>query len=123
MDRKNVGIIAALLIAAVVLLLAVTLLRPRTNGTSAEIVVTLDGRGYARVPVGQEQTITVRQSDGNVNVIRITARGAVMESSTCENQLCVEMGEVTLDNWETRPNQQFIICLPNRVSVELVVNE
>lgn len=33
------------------------------------------------------------------------------------------MGEVTLDNWETRPNQQFIICLPNRVSVELVVKE
>ncbi len=123
MDRKNIGIIAALLIAAVVLLLSVTLLRPRTDGASAEIVVTLDGREYARVPVGQEQTLAVQQPDGSVNVIRITARGAVMESSTCENQLCVEMGEVTLDNWETRPNQQFIICLPNRVSVELVVNE
>ncbi len=123
MDRKNIGIIAALLIAAVVLLLSVTLLRPRTDGASAEIVVTLDGREYARVPVGQEQTLAVQQSDGSVNVIRITERGAVMESSTCENQLCVEMGEVTLDNWETRPNQQFIICLPNRVSVELVVNE
>ena len=49
--------------------------------------------------------------------------GAVMASSTCHNQLCVQMGEVTLDNWETRPNQQFIICLPNRVSVELVVKE
>lgn len=123
MDRKNIGIIAALLIAAVVLLLSVTLLRPRTDGASAEIVVTLDGREYARVPVGQEQTLAVQQSDGSVNVIRITERGAVMESSTCENQLCVEMGEVTLDNWETRSNQQFIICLPNRVSVELVVNE
>ncbi len=123
MDRKNIGIIAALLIAAVVLLLSVTLLRPRTDGASAEIVVTLDGREYARVPVGQEQTLAVQQPDGSVNVIRITERGAVMESSTCENQLCVEMGEVTLDNWETRPNQQFIICLPNRVSVELVVNE
>ena len=63
------------------------------------------------------------QEDGSVNVIEISERGAVMASSTCHNQLCVQMGEVTLDNWETRPNQQFIICLPNRVSVELVVKE
>ena len=33
------------------------------------------------------------------------------------------MGAVTLDNWEFRPNQTFIICLPNRVSIELAVTE
>ena len=49
--------------------------------------------------------------------------GVVMASSTCHNQLCVHMGEVTLDNWELRANQTFIICLPNRVTVELVVKE
>ena len=54
-------------------------------------------------------------------MVEVTAEGAVMLSSTCHNQLCVKMGEVTRDNWETRPNQQFIICLPNRVSVELAV--
>ena len=44
-----------------------------------------------------------------------------MASSTCGNQLCVHMGAVTLNNWETRPQQTYIICLPNRVSVELAV--
>ncbi len=63
------------------------------------------------------------KADKDTLVIEISERGAVMASSTCHNQLCVQMGEVTLDNWETRPNQQFIICLPNRVSVELVVKE
>ena len=73
---------------------------------------------------GNEDLILMStQEDGSVNVVEISERGAVMASSTCHNQLCVQMGEVTLDNWETRPNQQFIICLPNRVSVELVVKE
>ena len=64
-----------------------------------------------------------RQDSGEVNVVEVSTRGAVMHSSTCHNQNCVMMGEVTLDNWEMRPNQQFIICLPNRVSVELAVSE
>ena len=111
MDKKNYWVIALMVALAVGLLAAVTLLRPS------------GGAEYARVPLGQKQTLTVTQEDGSVNVIEISERGAVMASSTCHNQLCVQMGEVTLDNWETRPNQQFIICLPNRVSVELVVKE
>ena len=106
MDKKNYWVIALMVALAVGLLAAVTLLRP-SGGQNGEIVVTVDGAEYARVPLGQKQTLTV----------------TVMASSTCHNQLCVQMGEVTLDNWETRPNQQFIICLPNRVSVELVVKE
>ena len=109
MDKKNYWVIALMVALAVGLLAAVTLLRP-SGGQNGEIVVTVDGAEYARVPLGQKQTLTVTQEDGSVNV-------------TCHNQLCVQMGEVTLDNWETRPNQQFIICLPNRVSVELVVKE
>ena len=67
--------------------------------------------------------MTVAQKDGCVNVVEVSSRGAVMLSSTCDNQLCVNMGEVTVDNWEFRPNQQFIICLPNRVSIELAVTQ
>ena len=122
MDKKNYWVIALMVALAIGLLAAVTLLRP-SGGQNGEIVVTVDGAEYARVPLGQKQTLTVTQEDGSVNVVEISERGAVMASSTCHNHLCVQMGEVTLDNWETRPNQQFIICLPNRVSVELVVKE
>ena len=122
MDKKNYWVIVLMVALAIGLLAAVTLLRP-SGGQNGEIVVTVDGAEYARVPLGQKQTLTVTQEDGSVNVIEISERGAVMASSTCRNQLCVQMGEVTLDNWETRPNQQFIICLPNRVSVELVLKE
>ena len=46
--------------------------------------------------------------------------GFVMDSSTCDNQICVHQGWVTLDNWEMKPQQQFVSCLPNQVMLELV---
>lgn len=44
-----------------------------------------------------------------------------MESSTCHNQLCVQQGEVTRDNWSRRALGAHILCLPNRVDAELEV--
>ena len=105
--------------AAAVLMLLSLVLRPAAEETV--VIISVDGEEYARVPLSSPRTVTIEQPDGSVNVVDITDRGAVMQSSTCDNQLCVDMGEVTVDNWETRAMQEFIICLPNRVSVELVV--
>lgn len=123
MDKKNAVVIAAVA-ALALLLLGFAVLRPQVKTAEENMaIITVDGKEYARVPLSRPQTVTVRQKDGSVNVIEVTERGAVMQSSTCGNQLCVKMGEVTLDNWQFRPNQQFIICLPNRVSIELAVTE
>ena len=121
MERKNWLIpLAVVLVAA--LLLALSLLT-RPTAQESMVVITVDGREVDRVPLSAPRTVTVEQPGGEVNVIEVSDHGAVMLSSTCGNQLCVHMGEVTVDNWEFRPNQAFIICLPNRVSVELVVVE
>ncbi len=117
----NLAIVAAVIAAAAALLLAANRMKPKV--AQSMVIVTVDGREYTRVPVGAKQEITVDQGDGKVNVILVDEDGAVMHASTCDNQLCVNMGEVTVDNWEVRPNQQFIVCLPNRVSVELAVAE
>lgn len=122
MDKKNWIIVGALLLVAAALLL----LSPHLMKTEAEenlVIITVDGKEYARVPLSQPQTITIRQDNGEVNVVEISDHGAVMQSSTCKNQQCVHMGEVTLENWEYRTNGAFIICLPNRVTVELAVKE
>ena len=123
MDKKNLLVIAGVLAAALLLLAATTFLRPPSGVLEDTIIITVDGKEYARIPLSAPQTVTVDQGDGRVNVVEISDRGAVMHSSTCDNQLCVNMGAVTLDNWELRPNQQFIVCLPNRVTVELAVKE
>ena len=123
MNRKN-WLVIAIVAAVILLLLALTLLnRPMTEVAEDMVIITIDGKEYTRVPLSKPQTVTVAQENGCVNVVEVSDHGAVMKSSTCDNQLCVQMGEVTVDNWEFRPNQQFIICLPNRVSIELAVTE
>ncbi len=116
------------LTALIVLLVAAGVLygflaSARLSVSEDTVIIRVDGVEYMRVPASSPQTITVRQDNGATNVIEVTGRGAVMLSSTCENQLCVHMGEVTVDNWTWRANGAFIICLPNRVSVELAVKE
>ena len=121
MDKKNWIILGVVLLLALALLLTAPMMLTKADENA--VIVTVGGIEYARVPLTEPQTVTVRQASGEVNVIEISDHGAVMHSSTCDNQLCVQMGEVTLENWEFRPNQTFIVCLPNRVTVELVVKE
>jgi len=119
MDRKNWLIPLAIVLVAAVVMIFALMNRPQTDENM--VVISVDGKEWAKIPLSQPQTVRVEQEGGSVNIIEVSDHGAVMVSSTCHNQLCVQMGEVTVDNWEYRPNQQFIICLPNRVSVELMV--
>lgn len=86
--------------------------------------IQVDGETVARVPLSEApKTVTLTGKDGEVNVVRITEDGAVMESANCAGQDCIQAGAVTRDNWEIRPWGAFIYCLPHRVTVELVVRE
>ena len=52
-------------------------------------------------------------------MVHVTTDSVTMASSTCENQLCVGEGTVTLENKENRILGGYIICLPNSVTLEL----
>lgn len=119
--KKNWLIPLLTAVAALLLLLVSGMLTPLVE--EDVVIISVDGREWGRIPLSQPQEVRIAQPDGKVNVISVSERGAVMTSSTCDNQLCVKMGEVTVDNWELRTNQQFIICLPNRVIIELAVKE
>jgi len=123
MNKKNLLVIGGIFLIAAALLAVTLLNRPMKAVEEDMVIISVDGKEYARVPLSKPRMVTVEQQNGCVNVVEVSDHGAVMLSSTCDNQLCVQMGEVTVDNWEIRPNQQFIICLPNRVSVELAVTE
>ncbi len=122
MSKKN-WIIPGVLVLVAVIMLLVTHFAGGTKADENMVIITVNGQEYARIPLSSPQTVTIDQGDGKVNVVDVSDHGAVMLSSTCDNQQCVHMGEVTLDNWEVRTNQAFIICLPNRVTVELAVKE
>lgn len=88
----------------------------------AYLVVTAAGAVYEPIPLAQTGRITLRRGD-LVNVIEVTPTSIRMAESTCDNQDCVEQGEVTLDNKHKRVLQNMIICLPNDVALELYTYE
>ena len=90
-------------------------------------------QAYLRIQVGNEvwepialadgDEYTINQPDGKTNVVHVTATGAVMHSSTCDNQSCVDQGQVTLENRDSRVLANMIICLPNEVILEVLTPE
>ncbi len=83
------------------------------------VYVTLDGAALIDVPFAEVHTLDIIQPDGAENAIRLTGDAVFMERANCQNQDCVQMGEVTEDNLELRVLGGFIVCLPHRLSVEV----
>ena len=83
------------------------------------VCVYVDGTLYAKKPLAQDGEIRVEQEDGSVNVIVIRDGSVHMAYSSCENQLCVQQGSVSAKNRFFRALGSQIVCLPNRVMIEL----
>lgn len=85
------------------------------------VLLTVGGRQYGDpIPMDRDKIITLRQEDGKINKVHITPEKVYMESSTCDNQDCVQQGEVHMDTYKDRILSTYIICLPNNVSIEMV---
>jgi len=86
----------------------------------AYLLVTVGGVVYQPIPLTQEGRYTITQkATGAENVIHVTEDSVNMESSTCENQDCVNQGVVSLENKNERILANMIVCLPNQVTLEL----
>ena len=88
-------------------------------GDGLRVYVTLDGEALLDAPFGEARTIEIVQPGVGENTIAVTADSVCMLHADCENQDCVNMGEVTRDNLELRVMGGFIVCLPHRLSVEV----
>lgn len=65
----------------------------------------------------------ITQINGVKNVVHISPDGFYMASATCDNQDCVHQGKVTLDNRDVRLLGNQVVCLPNKVILELLTPE
>ncbi len=86
------------------------------------IVKTASGTAMP-IPLNSDNAFTVKQSDGSENTVHIGKNSFYMEASNCENQNCVEQGEVSLENRDTRVLLNMVICLPHNLSLELLTPE
>ncbi len=84
------------------------------------LVLTMGDTRYKPLPLYKETTYRLRQPDGKENVFHVTRDSVYMESANCDNQNCIHQGTVTLDNREARVLGNMIICLPNKVVLELI---
>ena len=106
---KKADIILLVLIVAAGLVISFGPLAKVAGGT--DVRVTLNGDTYGIYSLYEDQTITV-ESDGHTNVIVIEDGTVRMDSATCRNQICVDHGRISLKG-------DSIVCLPNRVVVEI----
>ena len=90
-----------------------------TTDASLYLLVTAGNTTYRPILLGPEDILTLTQSEDMVNTIHVTHDSVWMESSTCENQDCVEQGVVTAENRKSRVLGNTIVCLPHRVLLEL----
>ncbi|NLG25277.1 MAG: hypothetical protein GX558_07960 [Clostridiales bacterium] len=97
---------------------------PTASGQAAlappYVLIQVDGEVRPPVPLTPERDISIEQENGCVNVIHLSAEGVYMAHANCRNQDCIQQGAVTLDNIDSRYLGPRIICLPNKVLIELV---
>ena len=135
-NRNVLAVIVVLVLAVVLAVIGMTMRVSRTitdeplPGAGASdgdapaedalyLLVTAGSTTYEPIWLGGEGSFTLTQGEDMVNVIHVTTDSIWMESSTCENQDCVEQGVVTAENRQSRVLGNTIVCLPNRVLLEL----
>jgi hypothetical protein len=102
------GILAAGCVLAIVLLL--------TRGTGNEVQIRVDGQVVETLELSQDQTYEIQGVGGGTNRLVIQNGEAWVEEATCPDGLCENMGKIS-------QNGQSVICLPNKVVVEIVSQE
>ena len=88
---------------------------------SGMVEIRVNGALFASVPLDEVLDVVVEQENGEKNIVTVSGGGARMAFSSCKNQLCLHQGEVTAANWIGRAMGRAIVCLPNRVLVELAL--
>ena len=102
------------LIAAILLIggiIALVLLLTRKTGAFVEVRV--DGKTAASYPLDKDAEYDISGASGGVNHLVIRNGEAWVESASCPDGLCVNMGHI-------RYIGSSVICLPNKVVIEIV---
>lgn len=82
-----------------------------------EVVVSVENKEYERLslPVAQKKEIIIETRLGR-NVIIVEGENVYMQSSDCDDQICVRQGKIS-------KAKEMIVCLPNEVLVEIIGRE
>ena len=91
------------------------LLSSLTAQTGDEVVITVGQQEYGRYALDEDRVIEIVQDD-HVNTVEITGGQVHMKRADCPDKLCVRQGFIYSDLYT-------VVCLPNRVVVEVRAHE
>ena len=113
MIKKNdVLLIGAILVLALIAILVISL----TKADGSKVVITVDSEIYQTLDLNTDQTVTIEGNDGRLNVVEIKDGTVKMSQADCPDKLCVK-------NRNIHYNHETIVCLPNKVVLEIMDGE
>lgn len=108
--RNDLILIGVVLVIAIVSFMVFNLYRGNTIA-KGEVVVKVDGKTFGTYDLNTDQKIPIKSGD-HVNVLEIKEGKAKMIEADCPDQVCVN--QKAIDR-----NLESIICLPNKIVVEI----
>ena len=111
---KNDWILLGTLAAVCLILFCVFRFLSGSGGD--RVVITVDGETYGTYSLAEDQEIPVKQDGRVTNVVCISGGKGHMEEADCPDHLCIRQGEISSE-------YASIVCLPNRVVVEVVSDD
>ena len=116
MDKKlfkknDLILIIFLTLTSVVMLIGISLFSKK----GATVVVSVDGKEVASFPLDEDTVYNIGGYHGGENILEVKDGKAHLTDASCPDKLCVSMGYINKSG-------QSIICLPNKVVIEIKGN-
>ncbi len=83
--------------------------------TGSELVISAGGEKFGSYSLHEDREIVIEQND-HINKVTIKNGTVSMAFSDCHGQDCIRQGEISLSG-------ETIICLPNKIVVEITGGE
>ena len=113
-SKNDVKFMAVLVALVIVVLGVFYVVMQKDPGT--QVIVTVDGEEYGRYSLDEEQEIPIVIDGVTTNLLVIKDGVADMTEANCPDKLCVHQREISKGN-------EMIVCLPNKVVVEISGSE
>lgn len=109
----NKRIFKEIIIIIVLILIGVVFIWARNKDTSAdEVIVYVDGKEYGTYSLNHNCVVEIKSENGT-NTLKIENGHAYVIEASCPDHICMGMNAIGADS------PGVIVCLPNKVIVEL----
>ncbi len=109
MKKRDIILIASILIVAIALFLVVEM----TKEEGAGVTVKVDGVDIAEYSLSKNGTYSL---NGGTNILVIEDGKAYLSDANCPDKLCVHQGKISMTG-------ETITCLPNKLTVTVFGTE